>query len=55
MSLKDYVVESDKFECYSDGTSRFNFPCCCCAHKLKSVDIEPCRSCGQNVNAELPK
>jgi len=51
MSVKDYVVESDKFE--PDETLKMSFPCSGCKYQYGSDKRPPCSECGHNICAEL--
>lgn len=51
MSLKDYEVARDKFEC-DDAFSEFCFPCGACQHRGASSSEQPCLSCDHNANAK---
>jgi len=49
MSLRDYLVNRDKFEPEEWGTMAF--PCCACKSVKKLETEEPCRTCDHNINA----
>jgi len=52
MSLRDYEKPNDNYE-FDDGPcfSGFAFPCSVCKHARQHADMEPCRTCGHNINA----
>lgn len=52
MSLRDYEAASDKFEA-EELDYGLGFPCCACKHQEKGTQIEPCRTCGHNICAEI--
>lgn len=50
MSLRDYLVERDKFQ-HGHDYSIYGFPCCVCEHRQYDAQKEPCRTCDHNANA----
>ena len=49
--LKEYEVESDKFEPEDDAL--FSFPCNVCMHRACNDNEYPCNKCGHNLNADI--
>jgi hypothetical protein len=49
VSLRDFVVERDRFEPVEGGA--LAFPCCICKHRVRKATEEPCRRCDHNCGA----
>jgi len=47
MSIKDFVVKSDKFE-HAIATG-ICFPCFACVYCYRDSDEPPCNACGHNL------
>lgn len=54
MGLEKYTTEAefDKFE-LDEQKGGYGFPCNACKHRHEQATVEPCRSCGHNVNAVI--
>ena len=50
MSIQEYVVADDFFQCNEDDIVGIDFPCCCCTHEKRAADEYPCKFCGHNLN-----
>ena len=52
MSLTEYAVGEDFFQCSdnADFIVDFDFPCCCCRNNSKKETEFPCKFCGHNIN-----
>ncbi len=51
MAIHEFSVPDDFFQCDTD-TGEFDFPCCCCRHKVNPENSFPCSFCGHNMNAD---
>jgi hypothetical protein len=52
MSIADYQVPNDFFDCEQLSDHGLDFPCCVCAHKKNSHGDLPCKYCGHNDSAQ---
>ena len=53
--MQDWTRNNDKFEPENKGLVGLAFPCNACKYRYRADGVEPCRSCGHNVNAAAYK